>query len=189
MSFRYLGNVSGYFPIDRVWKEIENRTDWVDHCSPQVWKQGYRNDEEKELIQYYNTHNAVQKSFVLQQDDWLGNAFFHAIDGDQYRPTLIKVYNTLPGHFRPPHKDYYTSFVGKHLTPSDAEKLADDVVRVIIMLEDSKLGHLNYSEDGLLSKWHKGDMFLTPSKTTHGNCNGGIENYYTLLITAWRCGS
>lgn len=78
----------------------------------------------------------------------------------------------------PEHSDHYNTYRKIHNSEYQ------DVVRILVMLEDWKPGH--YLEiDGVgIVNWIAGDYFIWENSCPHAASNIGIEDRYTLQITA-----
>ena len=184
---------------DFEWNLIEdfckNNDKWKKVNSVQSHSVTNRPDIEKSQTKFYNEFNCSR--YVLNIDKRLldkifTTSWFDMIGADVSKHYTAKITCTQPGHFEPPHCDYYPSFIG--FGPSkgvlwskeELEEKGKKIIRCWIPLEDSKLGHILYGNNIAIFKWTKGDIYELPSGVTHGFCNGGREDRYLLTFTAWK---
>lgn len=98
---------------------------------------------------------------------------FHWIENKGYA-----VHKMLPGSILPLHRDKYAFYANHH-------KIIDfnRIVRIIVFLENHKLGHILQVEDTPISEWKAGDYIYWTGKKAHLAANFGNEIRYTLQIT------
>ena len=111
--------------------------------------------------------------------DWVSN-FAGLFD---YKNLTYTFYKMQTLEIMPEHVDHYRTYM--RLNSAKYE----DVVRILIMLEDWKPGH--YLEiDGVgIVNWIAGDYFVWESDCPHAASNIGVEDRYTLQITAEKINS
>ena len=87
-----------------------------------------------------------------------------------------------PGCVIPYHADNFSN-------PLWDQTRIDQLVRVVICLEDYKIGHIiQYIEDGKCrtrDNWVAGDGFMWDSQVPHLTVNAGMQPKYTLQITGF----
>lgn len=87
-----------------------------------------------------------------------------------------------PGTVFPLHRDNFNS-------PSWDQARLDQLIRVLICLEDCKIGHIiQYIEDGKCrtrANWVAGDGFMWDSQVPHLTVNAGMQPKYTMQITGF----
>ena len=122
------------------------------------------------------THDVVRafkKKYIPIGDKW----YF-------LNETSLSLYNMPPGTIMPEHEDTYPRFREIYGEP-DINKIC----RVLIFLEDWKTGHYFELDRQPYVKWKKGNYLWWTGDTTHLAANLGIENRYTMQITATlKCG-
>jgi len=191
--FPYLGNFEKVIPFERITDFYKNIKVWDSQCSPldaHIYK--HRPEEEKYQSQFYGLHNSHQNSLVVTNQDFFSDEWFDLVRAKKHG-YVAKIFYTKPGTIEPPHKDFFPSFLnntnpydGSPITEDNIEILGKKIIRCWIPLEDSKLGHLLFSDNYCLSKWRKGDVYELPSGNKHGFVNAGSSDRYLLVFTAWR---
>lgn len=88
------------------------------------------------------------------------------------------VHKMIPGSILPLHRDKYSYFSSKHNITN-----FDKIVRVILFLEDYKIGHILQVEDYPVGYWKAGDYVWWQGRKAHLAANFGNEVRYTLQIT------
>lgn len=88
------------------------------------------------------------------------------------------IHRMLPGSILPLHRDKY-SFYSNQYNITDFET----IVRVIVFLEDHKLGHILQIEGTPVKEWKAGDYVYWTGKKAHMAANFGNHDRYTLQIT------
>jgi hypothetical protein len=104
--------------------------------------------------------------------------------GHQLGLDLITVSSIMkePGTVFPLHRDNFNN-------PLWDQTRIDQLVRVLICLEDCKIGHIiQYIEDGKCrtrANWVAGDGFMWDSQVPHLTVNAGMQPKYTMQITGF----
>jgi len=193
--FPYLGNFLDILPYKDV-IEFTKTANWTlasssDGCFGQERGEVTRPDFDIETLKHYNRNNSLRHEVYVRDQNFFPDEWFSRI-GAKKEGHSSKIFLTIPGHFEPPHIDYYPSFMGnynsegKPFTAEEIAELSKKIIRVWIPLEDSKLGHVLYSDEYALSSWKQGDAFELPAGVIHGFANGGRENRLLWVCTAWR---
>jgi hypothetical protein len=107
--------------------------------------------------------------------NWI-NRFYDIFE--KYKNLTFTFYKMSTLEIMPVHSDHYSTYIKLH----GAEY--KNVHRILVMLEDWKPGH--YLEiDGVgIINWIAGDYFIWENDCKHAAANIGIEDRYTLQITA-----
>jgi hypothetical protein len=84
-----------------------------------------------------------------------------------------------PGQILPWHYDRH--FMLKNKYPNDART----VIRILVFLEDWKMGHILQIHDDILVKWKQGQAVVWDPSTYHVAANIGIETKWTCNITGF----
>lgn len=96
----------------------------------------------------------------------------------RYKDLTFTFYKMSTLEIMPTHTDHYNTYC--KLFNVDRK----DVVRILIMLEDWKSGHYLEIDGNGFTDWMAGDYFIWESDCPHMAANIGIEDRYTLQITA-----
>jgi len=97
---------------------------------------------------------------------------------DNYKNPTFTFYRMRTLDIMPEHSDHYTTYIKLY----GAEY--KNIRRILIMLEDWKPGHyLEIDGTGIIN-WIAGDYFIWESDCKHAASNIGVEDRYTLQITA-----
>lgn len=88
------------------------------------------------------------------------------------------IHRMLPNTMLPLHRDKY-SYYSKKLGIEDL----NTIIRVIVFLEDHKIGHVLQIEGTPVHEWKAGDYVLWRGQKAHLAANFGLEDRYTLQIT------
>ena len=102
--------------------------------------------------------------------------------GDQWyflKDTSLSLYRMPPGTIMPEHEDTYPRFREIYNEP-DINKIC----RILIFLDDWKTGHYFELDREPYVKWSKGDYLWWVGDTSHLAANLGMEDRYTMQITA-----
>lgn len=95
-----------------------------------------------------------------------------------YKNMTFTFYKMSTLEIMPTHRDHYNTYRKLFGVPYQ------DVRRILIMLEDWKPGHyLEIDGEGIVN-WIAGDYFIWENNVPHAASNIGIEDRYTLQITA-----
>jgi len=84
-----------------------------------------------------------------------------------------------PGQILPWHYDRH--FMLKNLYPDDKRMIA----RILVFMQDWKIGHVLQIHDDLLVKWKKGQAVIWHPDTYHVSANIGLETKWTCNITGF----
>lgn len=114
---------------------------------------------------YRGLPDFFDKSVLEKEFNWINNKGY-------------AIHKMLPGSILPLHIDKYAYFSRQHNIMD-----FDKIVRVIIFLEDHKLGHILQIEDTPVQEWKAGDYVYWYGKKAHLAANFGTEARYTLQIT------
>ena len=88
------------------------------------------------------------------------------------------IHKMSPGMLLPLHKDNY-----KHYSEVNNIQDLNTIVRIIVFLQDFKLGHILQVEDTPISSYKAGDYIQWVGQTPHVAGNLGTVDRYTLQIT------
>lgn len=135
---------------------------------------GYHTEDGLNLEKYENIISAgVSRNLPIFFDKDILETEFNWISDKHYA-----VHKMIPGSILPLHRDKYSYFSSK-LNITDFDK----IVRVIIFLEDHKIGHILQVENCPVGYWKAGDYVLWQGKKAHLAANFGNEDRYSLQIT------
>lgn len=84
-----------------------------------------------------------------------------------------------PGQILPWHMDRF--FMLRRLHPADTRMIA----RVLLFVEDWKMGHLLQIHRDMCTHWQQGDLWIWPPGTYHLSANVGLEPKWTCNITGF----
>jgi len=84
-----------------------------------------------------------------------------------------------PGQILPWHRDRF--FMLRNLYPDDKR----EIVRVLMFMQDWKLGHLLQIHRDVYTHWQQGEMIMWPSDTYHLSANVGFDPKWTCNITGF----
>lgn len=138
--------------------------------NPYVGFDTVANDTEsyKHLISA-GVHRGLPDCFDLdifeKEFDWLDNKSY----------AVLKM---VPGSILPLHRDRYSYFSQQNNITD-----LDQIVRVIVFLEDQKIGHILQIENQEVNAWRAGDYVYWHGKKMHMAANLGNEDRFTLQIT------
>ena len=125
-------------------------------------------DKYKHLVSagvYRGLPNFFNKDILEKEFNW--------IDHKGYA-----IHKMLPGSILPLHRDKYAFYANHHNVTN-----FDTIVRVIVFLQDHKLGHTLQVEDCNIPQWNAGDYVYWKGKKAHLAANFGADIRYTLQIT------
>lgn len=135
---------------------------------------GFNIDEELDRRFYDNYTSAgvykglpefLNESILEKEFSWISNKGY-------------AIHKMLPNKMLPLHKDKY-SYYSSQLGVKDLNL----IVRVIVFLEDFKLGHILQIEGTPVNQWRAGDYVMWQGQKSHVAANLGLEDRYTLQIT------
>jgi hypothetical protein len=89
----------------------------------------------------------------------------------------IAVNHFKPGQYLPIHVDLYTKFI--EMTGAEPK----NVMRCIVMLEDSQPGQIIQIDDECHGKWKAGDCFYWRYNTPHAFYNMSTVSRYAVQVT------
>ena len=112
--------------------------------------------------------NRFKRKFIKEGDKWL-----------MIRDTSISMYRMPPGTIMPEHEDTYPRF--KELF--DVEDV-NKICRILVFMDDWKSGHYFELNGVPYPNWSKGDYVYWRGMTPHIAANLGVEDRYTMQITA-----
>jgi len=104
-----------------------------------------------------------------------------AIDDKWYflDATSLSLYHMPPGTIMPEHEDTYPRFREIY-----GEDDVTKICRILIFLDDWKTGHYFEMNREPYVKWKKGNYLYWTGDTSHLAANLGMEDRYTMQITA-----
>jgi len=82
-----------------------------------------------------------------------------------------------PGQYLPLHSDLYEKYIQVY------EVEPKNIVRVILMLEDSSPGQILQVKDKCISHWKSGDCFWWKNKDLHAFYNFSLKDRYAIQVT------
>lgn len=119
---------------------------------------------------YVRSHNLGENLGITDNFEWLTDINY----------AVHKIY---PGQVLPYHKDHYIRYKEIYgITNSDS------IERIILFLENWKIGQILGIEDTIISNWNAGDWVSWQGETVHMAANLGHEIRYTLQITGHQRG-
>jgi len=123
----------------------------------------------KEMISLYNYHepNPMPKCMF----DYI-KPHFNFLDNLALAVNYFK-----PGQYLPLHSDLYTKYIQVY----GAE--LKDIVRIILMLEDSYPGQILQIKDRCICNWKSGDCFKWESEDLHAFYNFSMNGRYAIQVT------
>lgn len=94
------------------------------------------------------------------------------------KQSSIAVNKFLPGQYLPMHHDLYEKFKSFHKVAQST-----DVMRIIIMMEDSEPGQILQIEDTTWSQWQAGDWMSWVNTAQHAFYNFSMVTRYAWQLT------
>jgi len=166
MAFNY-GHIDPFWNIEEVKAFPYQRQPLMDYEIDNWRSQGY--DYVKSFSgQMYGSNNPMPK--------WVKH-FEYYFQNDHHKFTY-NFYKMQTLEIMPTHSDHYQTYM----------KVFDvdfkDCIRILVMLEDWKPGHYLEIDGEGITNWKAGDWFSWRSGALHAAANIGIEDRYTLQITA-----
>lgn len=116
----------------------------------------------------HNIVNSLKKKYIPIGDKW----YF-------MKDTSLSLYRMPPGTIMPEHEDTYPKF--KELF---SENDPNKICRVLVFLDDWKSGHYFELDRKPYVNWSKGNYVYWRGETPHIAANLGVEDRYTMQITA-----
>jgi len=116
----------------------------------------------------HNIVSALKKKYIPINDKW----YF-------MNHTSLSLYCMPPGTIMPEHSDTYPKF--KELF---SENDVNKICRILVFLDDWKSGHYFELDHKPYVNWSKGNYVYWTGSTPHIAANLGLENRYTMQITA-----
>lgn len=189
--FPYLGNFANILPYDDIF-HYTLFANWQEGFSAShEHKKSTRPQAEQDQSRYYNKHNSFRFSIEVRDQNFFPDSWFETIGASKI-DYQAKIYKTPPGNAEPPHIDFFPSFIGHTdkqgnlYSQKEILALGKKIIRAWIPLQDSKLGHILFSDNFALTKWSVGDVYELPSGLVHGFVNAGREERLLLVFTGWR---
>ena len=151
----------------------------IDHIIPQYFLTTYKNKNiinqytnvghNEEMISLYNYHepNPMPKcvyEYIKPHFNFLDNL-------------ALAVNYFKPGQYLPLHSDLYEKYIKVY------EVNPKNIVRVILMLEDSSPGQILQIMDKCISHWKSGDFFWWENKDLHAFYNFSLKDRYAIQVT------
>ena len=122
----------------------------------------------KEKLSIYNYHESKPMPKCMEYI----RGQFHFWD-----KVCIAVNHFKPGQYLPIHVDLYTKFI--EMTGAEPK----NVMRCIVMLEDSQPGQIIQIDDECHGKWKAGDCFYWRYNTPHAFYNMSTVSRYAVQVT------
>lgn len=95
--------------------------------------------------------------------------------------STVTVNKVMPGNFIPPHRDGFFKLKESIKTVDNVDDLM--IVRINILLQDKKIGHILELDGEVLNNYRKGDyVYIFPGKL-HLVANVGFEPRYTCQVS------
>jgi hypothetical protein len=192
--FPYIGNKKEFLGTDNILKHIKSLPAgaWepLSGYTHQQQHNANRPEEEKKQFRWYEKCSTHDNTMITDMN-FLPDEWFDLV-GANKDGHILKCYRTWPGTFEPPHKDFFPSFIGFYdangvrWTQDEIAARGKTIVRYWIPLIDGQVGHILFGDDYALTNWLAGDCFELPSGVTHGFANGGRQERYVMVFTAWR---
>jgi|688.fasta_scaffold139629_2 hypothetical protein len=123
--------------------------------------------KEMTIVDHYSSDQLYSKFIKPEYFTWLTNK-------------VGAIHRMQPGYVLPWHEDNYVRYRQSHGIQD-----VNQIIRVIVFLEDWKIGHIFQLTDRLLSGWKAGDWICWAGNNLHLAANLGIENRYTFQITGF----
>jgi hypothetical protein len=96
---------------------------------------------------------------------------------DFWNHVCVAVNHFIPGQYLPIHVDLY----GRYIEMTNANP--EDVMRCMVMLEDSQPGQILQIDDKCHGKWSAGDCFYWEYDTPHAFYNMSTSPRYAVQVT------
>jgi hypothetical protein len=151
-------------------KQLEYKLDY--HKDTSLIDDYVSSGHERNCIHLYNCFEDKLKldtSYIRDHFKWVSNL-------------ALAVNLFTPGQYLPMHKDRYQRYKSVFNTDSN-----DDIIRIILMLEDSHVGQLLQIEDSAIAKWSAGDWFGWTGSENHAFYNFSMTNRYAIQLTGILC--
>ncbi len=120
---------------------------------------------------YSKSNNDLPQGFDSQLP--CGEEFFKALDVDQGTVSWTCV---EPGQVIPVHTD------GFYKLKTQYNVNVDDCVRYLVFLQDWVFGHCVEFEETIITKWHKGDVWIFDHQSAHYAANASNVNFVTCQV-------
>lgn len=114
---------------------------------------------------YRGLPNFFDKTIFEKEFNWIKNKGY-------------AVHRMIPGTILPLHRDNYSYYA----TNNNITDL-NNIIRVVLFLDDHKLGHILQIEGLSFANWSAGNYVFWQGKKAHMAANFGNEDRYTLQIT------
>lgn len=162
---------------------------WRKGYTPRFWKDDFKQlNYTMQPVTYEEMDEWVQKGYDYVKSftgkmydnrnpmpDWVErfkDIFIH------YKNFTFTFYKMSTLEIMPEHSDHYRTYCKMQ------NAQYEDVVRILVMLEDWKPGHYLEIDGKAHVNWIAGDYFVWESGCPHAAANIGVEDRYTLQITA-----
>ena len=130
--------------------------------------------------QYPANSAVVYQSFNESCPDW-AQEIKSKFDGF-LKYSTVTINKVLPGNFIPPHRD---GFYKLREFTKDFDVAGLELVRINIMLQDKKIGHVLELEGEVLNNYRRGDyVYIFPGRL-HLVANVGFEPRYTCQVSGF----
>jgi len=120
---------------------------------------------------YYRETNNLLQGF--DEELPITDKFFKALN---LKEGAISWTCIVPGNTIPIHQDKFYKLRTKY----NAD--INQCLRFLVFLEDWTLGHYVEFKDCLITKWHKGDVWVFNHESEHCAANASHKNFYTCQI-------
>lgn len=134
-----------------------------------IIEQYVKSGHNKSMISLYNYHEPSPMptcifDYIRPQFDFLSNV-------------AVAVNYFKPGQYLPLHSDLYEKYIKVYGVESK------NIVRFILMLEDSFLGQILQIKELCIGSWKAGDCFSWRSNDLHAFYNFSVKDRYAIQIT------
>lgn len=159
------GNIGRFWNFNEFKKFTYTRQSLMDYEIDEWKSKGY---------DYVKSFSGMMYDNKNTMPDWVSefkNLF-------RYKNLTFTFYKMSTLEIMPTHTDHYNTYC--KLFNVDRK----DVIRILVMLEDWKPGHYLEIDGNGFTDWIAGDYFIWENDCPHMAANIGIEDRYTLQITA-----
>lgn len=192
MTFPYLGR-HNYLPFEEMLSYIKSfkYQDLTQFCTALEYTNSDAQPEwQQQAKNWYGYKNNVHARLPVTDLNFFGEEWFEKMGYDPEQKFVANLYWSKPGNFEIPHYDFYPSFFGSKKNPDGSwisktqlKEVAYKIKRAWIPLEDSKLGHILYTNNFALAEWKRGDVYHIPPYFIHAFANGGYEDRFLCVFT------
>lgn len=159
------GHVRPTWDIDLV-KSLDYKFDYhKDLELIEQYKKAGHHEPSMHLYNCFEDNLNIDLNFIKNEFNFLDNL-------------SIAINFFTPGQYLPLHRDLYGRYKKLHNLDNNA-----DIVRIILFVEDSKLGQILQIDKKAITTWNAGDWFGWTNNELHAFYNFSFDNRYAFQIT------